>query len=183
MKKLFVSLILILSSLPAAATQSSGVIYGGRLFLANPAFPAGVTFVSRSADDVHSYSNYVQGNEVILTLTNHSSHRVYQTGGPERNPDGRNHAYVIYGYQGYGTALVAFEDQFGGGDNDYNDAVFLVTNVSPTPAPPPPPPPAAKPAPYPSYPVYPAYPAYPSKYFKPCVPYYKGYPTSGCVAW
>jgi hypothetical protein len=185
MKKSFVSLLLLLSTLPAAATQPSGAVYGGSLYLANPAFPAGVTFIGRSAADTHSYSSYVQGSEFILTLINHSSRYTYQSGSPGRNPDGRAHAYVIYNYQGFGTALVAFEDQYGGGDNDFNDALFLVTNVSATP--PQLPPPVVQPAyPYPpaAYP-YP-YPGYPSRWApsaKTCVPYYKGYPASGCVAW
>jgi hypothetical protein len=180
MKKFLVSLLLLLSTLPATATQPSGAVYGGSLYLANPAFPAGVTFVSRSTAATHSYSSYVQGYEFVLTVTNQTRGYTYQSGSPGRNPDGRAHAYVIYNYQGIGTALVAFEDQYGGGDNDFNDAVFLVTNVS---ASPPLPPPVVIPThPYPAYP-YPAYPVYPSKPIKPCVPYYKGYPASGCVSW
>jgi hypothetical protein len=183
MKKLFVSLLLIASSLPAAATQPSGAVYGGSLYIINPALPVNVSFIGRSADDTHSYSSYVQGNEFVLTLINHSSRYTYQSGNSGRNPDGRAHAYVIYGHQGFGTALVAFEDQYGGGDNDFNDAVFLVTNVGASPTLPPP---VVIPThPYPAYPAYPypAYPVYPSKPIKPCVPYYKGYPASGCVAW
>ncbi|MDR0700869.1 MAG: DUF4114 domain-containing protein [Azoarcus sp.] len=47
-----------------------------------------------------------------------------------RNPDNYPHAKVVYGYAGPGTALVGFEDEYGGGDRDHNDLVFLLINVT-----------------------------------------------------
>jgi hypothetical protein len=46
-------------------------------------------------------------------------------GGGYDNPDGIIHALVNYGYNR--TAVIGFEDLFGGGDRDYDDAVIRVT--------------------------------------------------------
>lgn len=52
------------------------------------------------------------------------------------NSDGFNHAYAT-AYAGGDAGIpagtfVAFEDQFGGGDRDYNDETFVFTNVRDT---------------------------------------------------
>jgi len=48
------------------------------------------------------------------------------------NPDGVDHVIAFFDYYD-GRALVGFEDLFGGGDNDYDDLVFLVSNVQASP--------------------------------------------------
>ncbi|MDR1424945.1 MAG: DUF4114 domain-containing protein [Azoarcus sp.] len=48
------------------------------------------------------------------------------------NADGVDHAIAFFDYYD-GQTLVGFEDLLGGGDRDYDDLVFLVSNVQATP--------------------------------------------------
>lgn len=48
------------------------------------------------------------------------------------NPDGVDHVIAFFDYYN-GRALVGFEDLLGGGDYDYDDIVFLVSNVQANP--------------------------------------------------
>jgi hypothetical protein len=79
------------------------------------------------------------GGELLLKIDTDSKSmpgtygKSYYTGDWRRNPDNYPHAKVVYDYAGPGTALVGFEDQYGGGDRDHNDLVFLLTNVTHTP--------------------------------------------------
>ena len=55
--------------------------------------------------------------------------RTYATGNGAGNPDGLAHA-AVEAFDGY--TKVGFEDIYGGGDHDYNDAMFTVTNTVPS---------------------------------------------------
>ncbi len=57
----------------------------------------------------------------------------WHTGPASSNADGIAHANVIYNWNGTGRTFVAFEDQRGGGDKDYNDFMLSFTNVSAAP--------------------------------------------------
>jgi hypothetical protein len=88
----------------------------------------------RQGDTKRLISNFTRyGGEVILKLRTASSLLEYYTGDRKRNRDNYPHAKVVYDYAGPGTALVGFEQEYGGGDRDYNDAVFIVTNVTRNP--------------------------------------------------
>lgn len=173
MKKLLAALILTTAALPAMAQR----VIGGSLYILNPAVPVEIKFVRTNSAATHilslagmdAYGNlvspwqdvfrtgyarsgetvavYVRGVELSLRLYNQRVPNSYYSGSASRNPDRIPHVAVSYGYLGPGTAYVTFEDQYQGGDRDYDDAIFVVSNVAA--APPLPPPPVFVPVPKP----------------------------------
>jgi hypothetical protein len=71
---------------------------------------------------------YASGVELVFGLYVRNTGQTFYTGGASRNPDNVVHASVD---GGPGAATVGFEDLLGGGDNDFNDAVFSFIIVSP----------------------------------------------------
>jgi hypothetical protein len=72
------------------------------------------------------------GEELVfgITMPNDPNHETFLMGPARRNPDGIAHADVTE--TGERTFLVGFEDQFGGGDRDYDDNMFQFTgNLAP----------------------------------------------------
>ena len=87
----------------------------------------------------------LSAGELVLGIRVQETGDVFRTGPASRNPDGLIHARIS-------GSTVSFEDFSGGGDEDFNDAVLLVTWAScggspPTPPPPPRPPPRPPPPP------------------------------------
>lgn len=73
---------------------------------------------------------YNVGDAVVFGITVLNTGDRFFMGAGSANPDGIAHAgfeYIDYGSGDY--ALLGFEDLFGGGDLDYNDARFKVTGV------------------------------------------------------
>jgi hypothetical protein len=71
--------------------------------------------------DIHSGDELIFG---ILVLNTGDS---FLMGPGSRNPDGTAHAAVDYAEgSSEDYATLGFEDLFGGGDFDYNDALFLL---------------------------------------------------------
>jgi hypothetical protein len=61
---------------------------------------------------------------------------IWHTGAAALNLDNVIHANVIFDYNGeVGRTFVGFEDQFGGGDLDYNDHMFSFIGVTAVPEP------------------------------------------------
>ncbi len=82
------------------------------------------------------FFSYASGNgaaEIFLKLDDRTNGYTYYSGLASNNPDGVVHAVSFYDYYD-GKTLVGFEDLLNGGDRDYDDIVFLVSNVSRTPA-------------------------------------------------
>jgi hypothetical protein len=70
------------------------------------------------------------GKELVFGITVLNGGPTFFMGPASRNPDGIAHAGVTQ--TGVLTFLVGFEDQFGGGDRDYDDNVFQFTgNLAP----------------------------------------------------
>ena len=67
------------------------------------------------------------GTELIFGL-NTQTGGYFFTGPADRNPDNIGHASVDYQF-GPGQTFVVFEDLFGGGDLDFNDLQFTLSNV------------------------------------------------------
>jgi hypothetical protein len=67
------------------------------------------------------------GSELIFGILVLNTGNTFKMGPGGRNPDGVEHVLVDYA-EGYGgdVALLGFEDLFGGGDHDYNDANFQI---------------------------------------------------------
>jgi hypothetical protein len=68
------------------------------------------------------------GTELIFELNNQSG-GIFLTGPANRNPDNLAHAIVDDQFAP-GQTFVGFEDLFGGGDFDYNDLQFTLSNVT-----------------------------------------------------
>ncbi len=96
------------------------------LYLFSPA-PQRLVGTNREAGKVVNLGTYPVGVELIFGIRNEVTGKTYYTGPGHRNPDGIAHAYVEYLDQA--TAVVGFEDIFGGGDQDYNDNIWNFTAV------------------------------------------------------
>ena len=75
----------------------------------------------------------LSAGELVLGIRVQETGDVFRTGPASRNPDGLIHARIS-------GSTVSFEDYSGGGDEDFNDAVLLVTRASCGGSQPPPPP-------------------------------------------
>ena len=70
--------------------------------------------------------SFTGGTELIFKLLVKQTGDTFYTGFGDRNVDGTQHAAFE---SGKGQVFVGFEDLFGGGDFDYDDLVFSLTNV------------------------------------------------------
>jgi hypothetical protein len=67
------------------------------------------------------------GSELIFGIHVLNTGDTFKMGPGGRNPDGVEHVLVDYAEDpGGDVALLSFEDLFGGGDRDYNDAIFQI---------------------------------------------------------
>ncbi|PYM55966.1 MAG: hypothetical protein DMD77_17740, partial [Candidatus Rokuibacteriota bacterium] len=67
------------------------------------------------------------GSELIFGILVLNTGDTFKMGPGGRNPDGVEHVLVDYAEgDGGDVALLGFEDLFGGGDHDYNDANFEI---------------------------------------------------------
>ncbi len=88
-----------------------------------------------------SLGHYFAGTELVFRLHVDNTHHDFYTGASAVNPDGLAHALAITTYdvdRSLYVTWVGFEDLWGGGDQDYNDFMFRLTNVidpPPRPAP------------------------------------------------
>ncbi|MDR1854987.1 MAG: DUF4114 domain-containing protein [Azoarcus sp.] len=74
---------------------------------------------------------------VFMLVANGNSDLTFYSGVGNNNDDEQEHVVAYYDYWNDGTrdyTLVGWEDLYGGGDFDYDDLVFLVSNVGPTSA-------------------------------------------------
>jgi len=98
-------------------------------FLGNPFFPNHATAVGTSL----VLGNFAFGTVLRFRLDDLTTGRSYFTGPGAGNPDGIIHvAHQTWAADGVIPAdgiLVGFEDIFGGGDLDFNDNMFVFTNV------------------------------------------------------
>ena len=79
-----------------------------------------------------SLGSFQAGTELAFTMFVKNTGFAYYTGDVSRNPDSFMHAaYDITSSQ---TLNIGFEDIFNGGDRDYDDLVFSLTNVNVTPS-------------------------------------------------
>jgi hypothetical protein len=135
----------------AAPTEAQGVI-GGRLFATGGTVdilvqPGTAAFTSRlflqhpdrtrtsvalntEVGKHVTVGPFPAGEELVFGIIM-ADQQPFLMGPASRNPDGIAHAEVTE--TGVRTFLVGFEDQFGGGDRDYDDTVFQFTgNLAPT---------------------------------------------------
>jgi hypothetical protein len=81
-------------------------------------------------------SSFGAGEELIFSLYVKNTGHTFYTGDSSRNLDDLAHASAITSLvDGLYVTKVGFEDLYGGGDKDYNDFMFSLTNVVDPPAP------------------------------------------------
>jgi hypothetical protein len=98
-------------------------VNGQSLFFPNFTTPIGSTI------DLGSFTAGMSLDITLHVITPGASN-IWHTGAASLNLDNVIHANVIYDYNGeIGRVFVGFEDQFGGGDLDYNDHMFSFTGV------------------------------------------------------
>lgn len=84
------------------------------------------------AGSQYSLGSFQAGAELVFSMLVNNTGLTYFTGEANTNPDSFIHAaYDITSSQ---TLNIGFEDLFNGGDRDYNDLVFSLTNVSAGPS-------------------------------------------------
>jgi hypothetical protein len=112
----------------------SDAAFDSYLFLAAPT-EQGPFFFNHSTPpgETASLGSFALGAELIFGLRVLSSGDDFFTGPASRNPDGFVHAQASR-WPGTPTiptqgVLIGFEDLFGGGDRDFNDFRFVVSNV------------------------------------------------------
>lgn len=113
-----------------ATFTASDSAFDNLLLLASPPNNLGVIFeghVTPSGTMV-DLGAFNAGTELIFALNNQNG-GIFFTGPANRNPDNVAHAIVDDQF-GPGQTFVRFEDLFGGGDLDYNDLEFTLSNVT-----------------------------------------------------
>jgi hypothetical protein len=103
--------------------------YDNLLLLVSPQHNNGVIFEGHvtPVGTVVDLGLFNAGTELIFELNNQSG-GIFFTGPANRNPDNIAHAIVDYQFA-LGQTLVGFEDFLGGGDFDYNDLQFTLSNA------------------------------------------------------
>jgi hypothetical protein len=105
-------------------------INGQSLFFPN------FTTTNGSTINLGSFSAGLSLDIALHVVAPPSASNIWHTGAAALNLDNVIHANVIFDYNGeVGRTFVGFEDQFGGGDLDYNDHMFSFIGVSAVPEP------------------------------------------------
>jgi hypothetical protein len=112
-----------------ATFVGSEAAYDDLLLLASPPNNLGVIFEGHVSPhgSMLDLGIFSAGTELIFELNNQNG-AIFFTGPANRNPDNVAHA-VVDDQFAQGQTLVGFEDAFGGGDFDYNDLQFTLSNV------------------------------------------------------
>jgi len=126
---------------------------GLSLFVVNPEEQVTVSFLSRDASYTHLLGSnlttgtlidsgnpissaldlglFSSGTEIIFDLYVNNTQQTFFSGDASRNVDGVVHAGIDTTFFGNNTVAIGFEDLLlKNTDNDYNDVVFKVSNVS-----------------------------------------------------
>jgi len=94
------------------------------------------TTTNGSTINLGSFSAGLSLDIALHVVAPPSATNIWHTGAAGLNIDNVIHANVIFDYNGeVGRTFVGFEDQFGGGDLDYNDHMFSFIGVTAVPEP------------------------------------------------
>lgn len=80
------------------------------------------------AGSQYSLGSFQAGAELVFSMLVNNTGLTYFTGKANTNPD--NFMHAAYDITSSQTVNIGFEDIFNGGDRDYNDLVFSISNVS-----------------------------------------------------
>lgn len=113
-----------------ATFSGSDAMFDNLLLLASPPNGLGTIFEGHATPigNTVDLGVFAAGTELVFELNNQVG-GVFVTGPASRNGDDVAHA-VVDDQFGQGQTLVGFEDMFGGGDRDYNDLEFTLTDVT-----------------------------------------------------
>jgi hypothetical protein len=108
--------------------------YTNTLWLHSPVL-SGPIFVNKTTPvgSIFDLGPFPAGTPLVFDIFVHNTGHTYYTGDASANPDNVIHALVDF-LCNY-LANVGFEDLWNGGDRDYNDLRFSVSNVSATQVP------------------------------------------------
>ena len=104
------------------------------LYLDSPLNAPGIIFTNQTTlpGTTVNLGSFSGGTELVFRLGVRNTGFTFFTGPGAGNPDGVPHA-VVDSQFALSTTSVGFEDLWGGGDQDYNDFLFSVTNTTTTP--------------------------------------------------
>lgn len=106
--------------------------YSGSLFVYSPTGKSMVFSSSAAVGTTVNIGTFAAGTELVFGYTVHDTGHTFLTGPKSANADGAEHAKAVTTYDSaldqYMT-MVGMEDLWGGGDMDYNDFQFLLSNV------------------------------------------------------
>jgi hypothetical protein len=113
----------------------SDASYFSYLYVNNSSTP--IFDKSTAPGSTATIGSFAAGDELTLRLYVSNTHQNFFSGDGSLNSDLLPHTLAVTRLvNGVYVTEVGFEDLFGGGDKDYNDFVFLLTNVyDPAPAP------------------------------------------------
>ncbi|MEM1154803.1 MAG: DUF4114 domain-containing protein [Pseudomonadota bacterium] len=106
--------------------------YFNSLYLVDSATDTGSFVFDKSTEreSTLSLGSFTAGTELIFRLDVRNTGYSFFSGSTIPNPDGLAHALAITTLlDGIYLTTVGFEDLYGGGDEDYNDFMFSLTNV------------------------------------------------------
>ncbi len=116
-----------------ATFMGGDAAYTSSLFVYSPSSHSGEVFNSNSAVGTQvNIGSFAAGTELVFGYFVNNTGKTYLSGPAAANGDGVAHARATTTYDGaldqYMT-MVGMEDLWGGGDADYNDFQFLLSNV------------------------------------------------------
>lgn len=110
-----------------ATFNGSDALFDNLLLLASPPNSLGTIFEGHvtPGGTTIDLGVFTAGTELVFVLNNQVG-GLFFSGPASGNPDNLSHAIVDFSP---GQASVGFEDMFGGGDRDYNDLEFTLSDV------------------------------------------------------
>lgn len=113
-----------------ATFQGHSAGFTNELYLDSPANGLGLLFTNQTTPvgTQVSLGSFTAGTELIFRMHVVEDNYDYFNGPADRNPDAVIHAFVDDAFIA-DESYVAFEDLYGGGDLNYNDLTFSLTNT------------------------------------------------------
>ena len=107
------------------AYQGSDAGFTSELWLSSPLSVYLGTGHITAEGSTTTLGTFAPGTELIFSIHVTDNGNVYYSGPSSRNADGFNHAAITY--VGECVWVVGFEDEYGGGDQDFNDIELTIS--------------------------------------------------------
>ncbi len=114
-----------------ATFEGLSAAYTSMIRLASADFTSGWVLPNQSTavGTTFNFGSLAAGAHFGFDLLVSDTSDTWHTGAASGNSDGVVHANAVENWNGTGRTYVAFEDQRGGGDRDFNDYTFSFTNA------------------------------------------------------